>query len=311
MQISVIVPCYNAGDNLARLLDSLLAQEGNAFEVILVDDASTDGSVHHLPAHPHVVRLAHTCQQGPAAARNTGARHARGEILLFIDSDSLVSDRKLLHGHWLLHQQHPQTVIWGGAIRGIGTGWVAGADRYNQWFLNIPDAAPRVGTHLVGNNLSVRRTAFNRLGGFDEGLRTGEDTDLCEWARRTGMLLGYQPSLVVEHRDRETLRGYLANNYRVGLYRVPIRKLRHYRFHWLLPGSAWIAPVYVLPLAAGITLQVMVAWIRYDPRVLFHMPLIFLGRLAMATGIAAYWFVRPRRPAVSGRELRDTRSGLH
>lgn len=87
--VSVIVPVYNGGDYLDRCLDALFASSYESYEIIVVDDASTDDSaeicrqkgvaVFHLPR-----------QSGPAAARNYGAQKARGDILFFVDSDVVV-----------------------------------------------------------------------------------------------------------------------------------------------------------------------------------------------------------------------------
>ncbi len=87
--VSVIIPVYNGEEFLGRCLDAIIASSYPSFEIIMVDDCSTDESVgiarqkgikiHRLPE-----------QSGPAIARNTGAKHARGHILLFVDSDIIV-----------------------------------------------------------------------------------------------------------------------------------------------------------------------------------------------------------------------------
>lgn len=89
-RLSVVVPVYNVEPYVAECLDSLLAQEFQDFEVIAVDDGSTDGSAavveRYLRGNPKI-SLVHTGNHGLGAARNHGVRLARGELLAFVDSD--------------------------------------------------------------------------------------------------------------------------------------------------------------------------------------------------------------------------------
>jgi len=89
-RLSVVVPVYNVEAYVAECLDSLLAQEFRDFEIIVVDDGSTDGSAAvvegYLRANPQI-SMVHTANHGLGAARNHGVRLARGELLAFVDSD--------------------------------------------------------------------------------------------------------------------------------------------------------------------------------------------------------------------------------
>ncbi len=92
MKFSVIVPVYNVADYLPVCVDSLLAQGRGDWELILVDDGSTDGKSPALcdsygAAHPDLIRVIHQPNGGLGAARNTGIEAARGDYLLFVDSD--------------------------------------------------------------------------------------------------------------------------------------------------------------------------------------------------------------------------------
>lgn len=92
--VSIIVPVYNVGEYLSRCLDSLLAQDYPALEIILVDDASTDNSSaiaqEYANQHASVCFVPRTVNGGLSAARNTGIEHATGEWLCFVDSDDWV-----------------------------------------------------------------------------------------------------------------------------------------------------------------------------------------------------------------------------
>lgn len=99
MRFSVIVPVYNVAEYLPACMDSLLMQSCWDWEIILVDDGSTDGSAmlcdEYAKAHPEWVRVIHQENGGLGAARNTGLEAARGEYLLFVDSDDFLTEDAL------------------------------------------------------------------------------------------------------------------------------------------------------------------------------------------------------------------------
>ncbi len=91
MKISVIIPTFNEEKVIDECLISLSRQNYNDFEVIVVDDGSTDHTVEVVNSlntdHRTLITLLHEKHQGPAMARNLGAKHAKGEILVFVDAD--------------------------------------------------------------------------------------------------------------------------------------------------------------------------------------------------------------------------------
>ena len=100
MKFSVIVPVYNVADYLSACVDSLLSQRCDDWELILVDDGSTDGICPVLcdelaAAHPELIRTIHQENGGLGAARNTGLEAAKGDYLLFVDSDDTLEPQTL------------------------------------------------------------------------------------------------------------------------------------------------------------------------------------------------------------------------
>src|SRR5687768_9263299 len=86
--ISVVVPAFNAARTLPACLDTLIRQEvGEPYEVIVVDDGSTDTTLAVAASYGPPVRVVRQPHRGPAAARNAGIRAASGEIVLFTDAD--------------------------------------------------------------------------------------------------------------------------------------------------------------------------------------------------------------------------------
>lgn len=94
MKLSIIIPAYNAEAYLPQCLDSILAQEHQDCEVIVVDDGSTDGTAALLERYPDV-KVIHQENHGMSTARNRGLDEAQGEYILFVDSDDLLTDGAL------------------------------------------------------------------------------------------------------------------------------------------------------------------------------------------------------------------------
>ena len=96
MKFSVVVPVYNVADYLPKCMDSLLCQQCDSWELILVDDGATDGKCpalcdEYAAKYPDLVRVIHQANGGLGAARNTGLEAARGDYVLFVDSDDTVA----------------------------------------------------------------------------------------------------------------------------------------------------------------------------------------------------------------------------
>ena len=204
--ISVVVPVHNAEATLPDLLASLAGQDcDEPYEVILSDDASTDGSAsvasefaRQLP----IVVCGGATRRGAAAACNTGVARASGRILAFCDADDVV------HEAWLsaLGAATRRHLFVAGAIHHLGTEHRIDPVALNAYYDHLPWS--------LTANLAVRREAFAEVGGFAEELRTGFDADLCWRLAAGGVTLAYEPAAIVFKRDRvgavPTFRQYLA-----------------------------------------------------------------------------------------------------
>jgi glycosyltransferase involved in cell wall biosynthesis len=95
MQVSVIVPCYNARRWIGETLDSVFHQDVDELEVILVDDGSTDGSAEFVREQFPEVQVLTTQRAGPSRARNVGTRHSQGAFIQYLDADDLLAPGKL------------------------------------------------------------------------------------------------------------------------------------------------------------------------------------------------------------------------
>ncbi|MFC1826131.1 glycosyltransferase family 2 protein [Thermodesulfobacteriota bacterium] len=96
-QVSVIIPTYNRALMLKEAIDSVLAQDFQDFELIVVDDGSTDQTSEILNAYREDITVLHQHNQGVSSARNAGVTAASGSLVAFLDSDDLWLPRKLSH----------------------------------------------------------------------------------------------------------------------------------------------------------------------------------------------------------------------
>ncbi|SUC11828.1 glycosyl transferase [Proteus mirabilis] len=115
--ISVIVPMFNEASRITRLLESLLCQTFHDFEVIIINDGSTDNSVDIAMLYcqqDNRFHLYHQTNQGLSSARNTGLKYAQGDWIVFFDSDDFIKPQLLAHWHQLASEQHIDVLIGNG-----------------------------------------------------------------------------------------------------------------------------------------------------------------------------------------------------
>jgi hypothetical protein len=225
--LSVIIVNYNT----CRLLDECLASLQTAvsppdgMEIIVVDNASIDGSqAMVLEKYPEVRLLASTENRGFSAANNLGAAQANGRTLLFLNSDTVLSEEAIIQPFNYLDEHEKAGAITVRLVyptgerdpdnhRGFPTPWNAlchfsglgrlfpGSPRLNGYFQSYADFEQ---THAVpviaGSFMMMPRTAFDQLGGWDETyFFYGEDIDICYRIQELGYEIIYYPHVEVLH----------------------------------------------------------------------------------------------------------------
>lgn len=171
---SVVIPAWNAAATITGAIDSALQQDG-VVDVVVVDDGSTDSTVQLAEAVTDArVMVIHRSHTGVCAARNAGARAARGEWLIFLDADD-----ELLPGAVaaLAGDAHPSVVLACGRVRRT---WRDGT----QTITELPDPGLPLLQPLLAGSFAVRASTFAAAGGYDERLAFGENTDLGIRLRR-------------------------------------------------------------------------------------------------------------------------------
>ena len=138
MNVSLVIPSYNAASTIGVLLESIRNLDPSPLEVIVVDDCSTDNTVEIASGFEGVTCLSTPMNRGPSAARNLGARTACGELLLFIDSDCVMLATDWIDRHVQVHRRHPACLLTG-AVQSMTTDSITGrAAAYYEWHEMIP-----------------------------------------------------------------------------------------------------------------------------------------------------------------------------
>jgi glycosyltransferase involved in cell wall biosynthesis len=223
IEVSVIIPAYNAAATLGEQLEALARQHvGFSWEVIVSDNGSTDATASVARAWDDRLPLAvvdASARRGASTARNLGAVHAQGKFFAFIDADDVVADDWLEKMH-AAFQQH-DFIGGGGRRRYVHT--PANAGVYYIWATYSPPYFPQL--PITGScHMGIAAELFRKVGGFDEALIAGEDDDLCWRVQLGGCGLVGHPEAVVNVRGRESLAALVRQQFNWG---VGERQLRH------------------------------------------------------------------------------------
>jgi glycosyltransferase involved in cell wall biosynthesis len=196
--VSVIMPAYQAEAYIGEAIESALAQDHDALELIIVDDGSTDrtAEIAHEVARGHerghAVTVISRTNGGAGAARNTGVEHARGEFVAFHDADDLwPADR--LSGQVAHLRANPRVGMVLGLMQLFTPAGVT-----PQAHSPRSDADGLVSHHP--STALVRRELFDSVGPFDESLRIGHDIDWMSRAKDAGAGLAHVDRVVLHYR---------------------------------------------------------------------------------------------------------------
>jgi glycosyltransferase involved in cell wall biosynthesis len=210
--ISIVVPVHDGAATIGKCLAAALASDYPRFEVVVVDDGSTDGTLSIIESFP-VKLVRHPARRGVSCARNAGAAASSGELLLFVDADCLLP-KDALAVACAAHGGRPHRLVGGTYTpRPHDDDFFSAFQSVFVHHFETKSARP---DYVAAHAMLVDAELFRRSGGFVEGAFIGfaasvEDVELSHRLRRAGCELVMDPSLQVQHVFRFSLRRSLAN----------------------------------------------------------------------------------------------------
>ena len=315
MNVSVIVPAYNAQDTIEECLNSLSNQVcsfGN-YEVIVVDDGSDDKTLEIVKSFPFEYIYQKNC--GPATARNAGAKAAKNDIILFTDSDCVPAQ------NWIEEMikpfNEPDVVAVKGAYRNVQKELVArfAQVEFEERFelLKKADNIDMVDTYSAG----FRKEVFLGVGGFDISfpVANNEDTELSYKLSNQGHRMVFNPDAIVCHLDHpDSVKKYMRLKFWRGYWRMVVYNMYPDKMikdsytpqslklqiliYYAMAVSILLMPFYpaygALLIASELSIFILSSHkfitlaMRKDITVGFLSPLLLLAR-AVAIGSGALW----------------------
>lgn len=224
-RVSVVIPAYNAERFLAEAIHSVLDQTLPAYELIVVDDGSTDGTARIAEAFDkaRAVRMEH---RGVSAARNRGVDLSTGEFIAFLDADDTWLPARLERQLAVVRANPDVDVVMArqsyhfeGAVPG--------------WFRGPTDGSSEPG--YMPSNWLLRRATWERVGPFDPTMSHSEDTDWLARASDLGVRVEIADEPLVIHRIHDRNASALAAEVKTGIFRALRESVQ--RKHSRAPGA--------------------------------------------------------------------------
>ena len=256
--ISIVIPLYNKAQSITHTLDSVLAQTYTDYEVVIVNDGSTDGSdkvvedyiKSAISNHKTRLRLINKSNGGVCSARNRGIMEAKGEYIALLDADDLW-DKDYLAEQVKMMVDFPEAAMWGinfaevtdgkQLVRKLATGLPDGYRGYVEHYFEIQG---RVSDLFCSSSVVIRKEVFEQVGYFDERIKYAEDSDMWFRIIATHPIAFYDRYMVFYQFDAENralkrerkLKDFLP--YYVDKYRISIFKENTVFYRWVMRWAA-------------------------------------------------------------------------
>jgi GT2 family glycosyltransferase len=252
-KVSVVIASYNADRTLKACLESLGKLNYPDYEVVLVDDGSTDTTPQLAAQFPRVRYFRHGKNLGLSVARNTGIAAAEGEIIAFTDADCRADEDWLYYlvgdlldcefaGMGGPNLLPPEDFAVASAVM-VSPGGPA------HVMLNDREAE-----HIPGCNMAFYKSALVEIGGFDPTFRkAGDDVDICWRLQQAGMKIGFSPAAFVWHYRRSNIAAYLKQQRGYGEAEALLVR-KHPEYFNSFGDSVWRGRIYT-PAKFGVLLR--------------------------------------------------------
>lgn len=204
---SVIIPVYNGAPYLAEAIESVLAQTCRSFEIIVVDDGSTDGSAGIIARYAASVRHCFQENRGTGAARNRGVEAAQAPLLAFLDQDDLWEPGKLKAQMAMLAADTSLDAVFGlvGQFHSPELG---------EPFRRRVSCPLKPAAGYLPSAMLLRTEAFHRVGPFEESLQLAEWSEWFVRAVECGLRMGLVPEVVTRRRLHRGNKGLVFRHFR-------------------------------------------------------------------------------------------------
>lgn len=249
-KFSVIIPTYNGAHRISNTLDAIINQSVSPDEVIVVIDGSTDQTEKVVEEYLKIfinLKIIKQPNMGRAGVRNTGAKNANGEILIFYDDDTRPEPDSVLR-HKEFHSLYSNSMCSGFPLEDEKL-MKTDIQKYKLWLSKKWTQKYHAGLNqlneqklfLTAANMSIPKTLFNALGGFNEKLTDAEDYELAVRAYKKGIPIYFDKSNIAWHDDFITCKGYIKrrreynkainNGNKEAIYKYgTLSKIEHYFF---------------------------------------------------------------------------------
>ncbi|WP_164844071.1 glycosyltransferase family 2 protein [Croceicoccus ponticola] len=280
--VTVVIPAYGQSPHLRSVLEALRRQTCTPDLIVVSHSADADPTPWIESEFPEVVILHSPTRLYAGAARNRGVAMAMTEFVAFCDCDVLPADNWLKNLRMAICEGENRFVV--GAVGIAETGGYWGT---TNWHCEFSEQAPwRPAGEQNGGascNMMVRRSDFEKVGGFDGSQRIGEDTLLLRNLRNLGLKQYLNPDAVVGHYNLTGIRLFSQHQYNHGLYFSNVRKKVE------MPGSALVrhpplAALLFAPKAAVVLRRMAQDRGGRVARILRYGPGVLLGSLIFAAG---------------------------
>ena len=311
-KVSVLICARNAAETLDECLRSVAKLDYPDYEVIVVNDGSTDATGEIARRYAGVTVM-DTPHGGLSAARNAALERATGSIVAYTDADVCVDPA------WLIYLVQP---FLRSDVAGAGGPNVVPED--DPWMAQCVARSPgapthvllddRLAEHVPGCNMAYRRDALRAIGGFDPAYHAaGDDVDVCWRLQARGQQIGFAPSALVWHRHRRTIRGYWRQQ--VGYGEAETQLMDNHPERFLNGHAVWKGRIYSsLPFVRAIsrvrvnagvwgTAAFPSVYSAHIPSITYapHLMEWQVGSVLLAgAAVASAWFAQPALAVVAG-----------
>lgn len=244
--VSVVIPLYNKENSITSTLQSVCAQTYTDFEVLVVNDGSTDNGATLAAKYPDTrIRVINKPNGGVCSARNRGINEAKGEFVALLDGDDQW-DKEYLAEQVKMINDFPEAVMWGinfaetnngKLVRRVSTGL---PDGFRGYVENYFEMKGRISDLFCSSSVVIRKDVFDSVGLFDERIKYAEDSDMWFRIIATQKVAFYDQYMVfyqwdaenramTRHRDLRSFLPYYVEKYKAQLY-----KQNKVFYHWVM-----------------------------------------------------------------------------